>query len=124
MKKINKLITTRAFRVTESGKRQYCEASITSCSEKTIEINVKEWNQSILGSLHSTDGFIYSGEVSVKGTRYEASCKRYMRYPDALIFGHWSNGADLQEFCIHATYHELNLIDPEKPEGPFFSPAA
>lgn len=124
MKKREKLISTKVFRITEAAVRRYCEAVLPVCTEKEIQLCINESMQPIRGTFHSSDGFLYYGKVSCNSNDFEASCKRFLRYRDVLLFGYWKTGDAIDEFCIHARYHEFRFAGQGKCDGPFFYPAA
>jgi len=97
-------IGTKAFFITESGKRQYCNAVVSFISETMVQVKLHQHNQFEYEGLLSTfDGLHYSGRFYSAGKEWTVSSRCFTMLPKMLLFGEWKKGDSVHEFCVHAT---------------------
>lgn len=96
-------IGTKAFYITESGKRQYCNAIVSFISGTMVQVKLHQHNQFEYEGLLSTfDGLHYSGRLYVAGNELVVSSRCFTTPPRIVLFGEWKKGDSMHEFCIHA----------------------
>jgi hypothetical protein len=117
--------TQKAFFVTDTGVRKYCEASISRMTPNILELHIHEGRLAeFCIILSSTDGFKYAGKASTNSGEYEFSLKCFMHYDDVLILGTWQFTNTTGELCIHAVVRRLVFKDLSKLHNDAFLPAA
>ena len=100
--------TQKAFWISGSGQRVYCEAFINKMTPSLIELSlVTPNNSTVTFTLHSSDTYKYTGAVHISKKEYEIDLCSFFHDLKVVLYGMWTSGDQSGEFCIHGTVRGL-----------------